>query len=52
MFNLVYLVQLVGIGIFGYIFGNMGNIVTKVDNVNMIKEEHEEALNIWLIKMQ
>ena len=45
------LAQLIGIGIFGYIYGSMSNIAVKADNANILKEIHEEDLNEWLIKL-
>ena len=49
MFQMV--AELSGIVIFGYIFKNMSNIVSRVNSVTVFKELSLEEINVWLIKL-
>jgi hypothetical protein len=51
--ELIYqiIVQLIGIGIFGYVFGNMSNILGKMNNLHSLKEQKQEDVQTWLLKM-
>lgn len=44
-------VEIVGIGFFGYLIGNMNSILVKIDSISEMKETHEDDVNIWMIRL-
>lgn len=45
------LVELIGIGFFGYLIGKMNSLFVKIDTIGELKEEMEDTINFWLIKL-
>jgi hypothetical protein len=46
------ILELCGIGFFGYIIGNINSTIVNSDSIAVLKEAKDEQVNIWLMRLQ